>query len=82
MDRVFVLWGYIWASCGEHHDRDLLGVFSTKEKAEEVVRIWKEYNIKCYHEGFNIEEFCIDNAKLPVMYELKIMKENANVKGE
>lgn len=78
MDRVFVLWGYFWTSCGEHANRDLLGVFSTKEKAEEIVRIWKEYNKGCYHEGFNIEEFCIDDAELPAMYRIKLMKE----KGE
>lgn len=81
MDRVFVLWGYFWASCGEHTDRDLVGVFSTKEKAEEVVRIWEEYGKRCYCEGFEIEEVCIDDAKLPPMYRIKLRKENVNAKG-
>jgi hypothetical protein len=52
--------------------------FSTKEKAEEVVRIWKEYGRSCYCEGFNIVELYIDDADLPAMYEVKLMKE----KGE
>ena len=66
MDRVFVLWGYFWASCGEHQDRDLIGVFSSQEDAQKIADIWKKE--KTYDEGFNIEEFKLNDPELPIGY--------------
>lgn len=68
MDKVFILRGYYNVSTNENPERDLIGVFSTKEEAEKTISIWKEFDSSQYCEGFDIDEFYVDRPLLPLMY--------------
>ena len=65
--KVYLLYGLYWTSTNENPEDTLLGVFSSKEKAQKVRDIWK--NIKdCYSEGLIIEELTLDDPELPIEY--------------
>ena len=48
------------------------GVFSSREKAQEVIKIWEKYQPDFMSEGFEIEEIELDSPlDLPPMYEIE-----------
>ena len=65
--KVYLLHGYYWNSTNENPEEDLIGIFSSREKAEKVRDIWKN-NTKCYCEGYSIGEEIIDDPELPIGY--------------
>ena len=69
--KVYLLWGSYWTSTNENPEEDLIGVFSSKEKAEKVRDIWKN-NSKCYQEGLYIEEHILDDPELPIGFHEEI----------
>lgn len=66
MDKVYLVYGYYWTSTNENPENDLIGIFTTKEKAQEVVDIWKK--TRCYSEGMEIEEGYLNEPELPIGY--------------
>ena len=71
--KVYVLKGY-------YNDTDGMriadfGVFSTKEKAQEIIDIWKKHKPDYMDEGFEIEEIELDEPlDLPIGYEIETMR--------
>lgn len=65
--KVYLVYGSYWTSTNENPESDLLGVFSSKEKAQKVCDIWKN-NSCCYAEGLSIEELTLDDPELPIGY--------------
>lgn len=69
--KVYVLNGY-------YNDTDGMrianfGLFSTKEKAQEIIDIWKKYQPNYIDEGFEIEEIELDEPlDLPPMYKIEM----------
>lgn len=67
--KVYVLNGYYNNSDGIRMVD--FGVFSTKEKAQEIIDIWKKYKPDYMDEGFEIEEIELDEPlDLPLGYEV------------
>jgi homoserine kinase type II len=45
----------------DHEDIEMIGVYSSKEKAEKTVRKFKKLpGFKCYPDGFNIDKYIIE----------------------
>jgi hypothetical protein len=65
--KVYLLYGRYWTSTNENPEETLLGVFSSKEKAQKVCDIWKNVS-DCYSEGLSIEEEILDDPELPIGY--------------
>ena len=73
--KLYVLKGYYYDTDGVRSAD--FGVFSTKEKAQEIIDIWKKYQPKFMDEGFEIEEIELDEPlDLPPMYEIEMMRRN------
>lgn len=69
--KVYLLKGYYWTTYNENPQVEIFGVFSTKEKAQEIIDIWKKYQPKFMDEGFEIEEIELDEPlDLPIGYEV------------
>lgn len=67
--KVYVLNGYYNNSDGIRMAD--FGVFSTKEKAQEIIDIWKKYKPDYMDEGFEIEEIELDEPlDLPLGYKV------------
>ena len=67
--KLYVLNGYYNDTDGVR--KADFGVFSTKEKAQEIIDIWKKYQPKFMDEGFEIEEIELDEPlDLPLGYEV------------
>lgn len=67
--KVYVLNGYYNNSDGIRIAD--FGVFSTKEKAQEIIDIWKKYKPDYMDEGFEIEEIELDEPlDLPLGYKV------------
>lgn len=70
--KVYMLKGYYWTSTDENPEVEDFGVFSSIEKAEEVIKIWKKYQPDYMSEGFEIEEIELDSPlDLPPMYKIE-----------
>lgn len=70
--KVYILKGYYWTSTNENPEIADFGVFSSREKAQEVIEIWEKYQPKYMDEGFEIEEIELDSAlDLPPCIQLK-----------
>lgn len=65
--KVYLLYGLYWSSMNENPESTLLGVFSSKEKAQITRDIWKNVP-DCYSEGLIIEELTLDDPELPIGY--------------
>ena len=73
--KVYVLNGYYNNTDGIRIAD--FGVFSTKEKAQEIIDIWEKYKPDYMDEGFEIEEIELDEPlDLPLMYEIEMMRSN------
>lgn len=67
--KVYVLNGYYNNTDGIRIAD--FGVFSTKEKAQEIIDIWEKYKPDYMDEGFEIEEIELDEPlDLPLMYKI------------
>lgn len=67
--KLYVLNGY-YNDTGGMRMADF-GVFSTREKAQEIIEIWKKYQPDYMDEGFEIEEIELDEPlDLPLGYKV------------
>lgn len=67
--KVYVLKGYYNNTDGIR--TAVFGIFSTKEKAQEIIDIWEQYQPNYMDEGFEIEEIELDEPlDLPPMYKI------------
>lgn len=73
--KVYILMGYYNNTDGIR--TVVFGIFSTKEKAQEIINIWEKYEPNYMDEGFEIEEIELDEPlDLPPMYEIEMMRRN------
>ena len=70
--KLYALKGYYYTSTNENPEVEDFGVFSSREKAQEVIKIWEKYQPDFMSEGFEIEEIELDSPlDLPPMYEIE-----------
>ena len=70
--NVYILRGYYWTSTNENPESADFGVFSSIEKAKEIIEIWKKYQPDYMSEGFEIEKIELDSPlDLPPMYSIE-----------
>lgn len=69
---VYILRGYYWTSTNENPESADFGVFSSIEKAQEIIEIWKKYQPDYMSEGFEIEKIELNSPlDLPPMYKIE-----------
>ena len=69
--KLYTLKGYFWTSTNENPEAADFGIFSSREKAQEVIKIWEKYQPNYMDEGFEIEEIELDSPlDLPPMYKI------------